>query len=84
MATQAYRLTFVLRLAGSDEDTMQQTVTIAAESTDEAVELAHFYRNGLPSEAIVSATLADANGAVLWSEQDGGAPDEVLLQEDQP
>ena len=84
MATQAYRLTFVLRLAGSDEDTTQQTVTIAAESTDEAVGPVRFYRDSLPSEAIVSATLADADGAVLWYEQNGGAPDEVLLQDDQP
>ena len=84
MAIQAYSLTFVLRLAGSDVDTMQQTVAIAAETVIEAIELSRFYRDGLPSGAIVSATLADADGVVLWTEQNGSAPDEVLLQDDQP
>ncbi|QGY03537.1 hypothetical protein MMSR116_17825 [Methylobacterium mesophilicum SR1.6/6] len=81
MATQPYRLTALLLLAGSNSDTTQQTVTIAAETTEEAVELAQVVRAGLPSEAVVSATLTDTNGTVLWSEQ-GGAPHEVLLQED--
>lgn len=75
MATQAYRLTFDLRLAGSEADTTRQTVTIAAPTTEEALELAQVYRSGLPSESVVSATLADAEGAVLWSDQAGGTPD---------
>lgn len=76
MSTQAYRLTFVLLLAGSDVGTTQQTVAISAESPDEAVEVAQRYRSALPSAAIVSATLADATGAVLWTEQNGGALDQ--------
>lgn len=40
MATQAYRLTFTLRLSGSDAGKTQQTLTIATETTDEAVEQA--------------------------------------------
>ena len=84
MATEAYRLTFILHLAGSDAGTTQQTVTIAAGSTNEAVELAQFYRAGLPSEAVMSAALTDADGAVLWSEQANGTPDATLLQEDRP
>jgi hypothetical protein len=46
MAIQAYQLTFFLRLAGSDADTMQQTVAIAAEAAIEAIRLTRFYRNG--------------------------------------
>jgi hypothetical protein len=84
MATQAYRLTFILRLAGTDAGTTQQTVTIATETTGEAVKLAQFYRAGLPSEALVSATLADAAGHVLWSEQAGSAPRMAQPQEDPP
>lgn len=84
MATQAYRLTFILRLAGSDAGTTQQTVTIATETTGEAVELAQFYRAGLPSEALVSATLADAAGHVLWSEQADSGPRMAPPQGDQP
>ena len=62
---------------------MQQTVTIAAEAADEAVELAQFYRAGLPGESVVSAMLADAEGEVLWSEQADSTSDAVLLQRDQ-
>lgn len=65
MATQAYRLTFLLRLAGSDTGTTRQTVTIATETTDEAVELAQFYRSELPSGSLCSATLTDAAGKVI-------------------
>ena len=83
MATQAYRLTFILRLVGSDAGTTQQTVTIATETTGEAVELAQFYRAGLPSESLVSATLADAAGHVLWSEQADNAPRVAPPQGDQ-
>lgn len=74
MAMQAYRLTFILRLSGSDADTTRQTVTITAETIEDAVEAAQFYRAGLPSEAVVSATLKDTNGTVLWSEQDSSDP----------
>ncbi|MGU3668422.1 hypothetical protein ACLBX9_29935 [Methylobacterium sp. A49B] len=74
MATQTYRLTFILRLSGSDADTTRQTVTIAAETIEDAVDLAQFYRAGLPSGAVISATLTDTNGAVLWSEQDSNDP----------
>jgi ABC-type proline/glycine betaine transport system substrate-binding protein len=84
MAMQAYRLTFTLRLAGSEADTTRQTVTIAAPTAGEAVELAQVYRSGLPKESVVSATLADADGAVIWSEQADGTPDAMLLQEDGP
>mgnify|MGYP006919979083 FL=1 len=84
MATEAYCLTFILHLAGSDAGTTQQTVAIAAGSTDEAVEIAQFYRTGLPSEAVISATIADADGTVLWSEQADGTHDATLLQEDGP
>lgn len=70
MATRAHRLTFLLRLAGSDAGLTLQTVTIATETVDEAVELAKFYRSDLPSDAVCSATLTDANGTVLWSERD--------------
>lgn len=79
MTTQAYRLTFTLRLAGSDADTTRQTVTIAAPTTEEALELAHVYRAGLPNESVVSATLADVNGAVLWSEQAAATTNATLL-----
>lgn len=84
MASQAYRLTFVLRVAGSEADTTQQTVTVATETVEEAVELARFYRAGLLGEAVVSATLTDAAGAVIWSEQGGGMPDVGPLKKDQP
>lgn len=84
MATRAYRLTFLLRLAGSDAGTTQQTVTVATETLDEAVELAQLYRSSLPSEALVSAALADAAGRVLWSEQADDAPRMALPQGDQP
>lgn len=83
MATQAYRLTFTLRLAGSDADTTRQTVTITSRTAKEAVELAKLYRSGLPSESVVSATLAAVDGAVLWSEQAAGTPDATLPQEDE-
>lgn len=84
MATQAYRLTFILRLVGSDAGTTQQTVTIATETTGEAVELAQLYRAGLPSEALVSATLADGAGHVLWSERADSAQRVAPPQGDQP
>ncbi|MCJ2021295.1 hypothetical protein MKK84_28415 [Methylobacterium sp. E-065] len=84
MATQVYRLTFVLRLTGSDAGTTQQAVTIAAPSMDEALELAQFYRAGLPSDAIASARLIDMAGEVIWSEQDSNASDGVTLRKDQP
>ena len=70
MAVQAYRLTFLLRLAGSDAGLTRQTVTIATETVDEAVELAKFYRSDLSSDAVCSATLTNAAGTVLWSEPD--------------
>lgn len=84
MATEAYRLTFILLLAGSDLGTMQQTVAVAAESPDEAVEVAQRYRSTLPSAAIVSATLADATGTVLWTEQNGGTLDQEPPVADRP
>ncbi|MCJ2017138.1 hypothetical protein MKK84_06820, partial [Methylobacterium sp. E-065] len=62
MATQAYRLTFVLRLTGSDAGTTQQTVTIAAPSTDEALELAQFYR---PTDANPAVQLS--NGGINFT-----------------
>jgi hypothetical protein len=65
MAIHARRLTFVLRLAGSDSDTTQQTVTIAVETAEEAVEFAQVYRAGLPREALCSAALTDASEAVI-------------------
>jgi len=68
MAIQAYSLTFILRLAGSDADTTRQTVTIAVGLADEAIELARLYRDGFPGESLCSATLTDASGAVIWSE----------------
>lgn len=68
MAMQAYRLTITLRLARSNADTTRLTVSIAAGSTDEAVDLAQFYRAGLPSEAVISVTLTGADEEVLWSE----------------
>lgn len=83
MTTSAYRLTFVLRLAGSDADTTQQTVTIAAETVDEAVEAAQSYRADLPTEAVISVTLADAAGDVIWSQTDTGTPG-AAPQKDQP
>jgi hypothetical protein len=84
MVRQGYRLTFVLLLAGSDLGTMQQTVAVAAESPDEAVEVAQRYRSTLPSAAIVSAILADATGAVLWSEQNSGGLDLEPPERDRP
>jgi hypothetical protein len=83
MAIQAYRLTFVLRLAGSDSGTTQQTVTIAVETPDEAVELAQFYRAGLPSESVCSAELTDTSGAEIWSERDDSRLRVKLPQKDQ-
>lgn len=84
MATQAYRLTFLLRLAGSGIGTTRQTVTIATETADEAVELARFYRSDMPNGSLCSATLTDAAGKVLWSEQGGDAPLETPPRKDQP
>ncbi|MEH3063688.1 MAG: hypothetical protein PGN33_13405 [Methylobacterium radiotolerans] len=84
MATQAHRLTFLLRLAGSDAGTTRQTVTITTETVDEAVELARFYRAGLPSESLISATLASASGDVLWSEQADTAAGSASLHKDRP
>ncbi|MCJ2065889.1 hypothetical protein MKK63_24740 [Methylobacterium sp. J-088] len=84
MATQAYRLTFLLRLAGSDTGTTRQTVTIATETKDEAVKLAQFYRSDMPDGSLCSATLTDADGQVLWSEQKSDAPHEATPQEDHP
>nr|WP_042671830.1 hypothetical protein [Methylobacterium sp. B34] len=84
MAMQAYRLTFYLHLAGSDAATTRQAVTIAAPTPGEAVELAQVYRSGPPREPVVCATLADADGAVLWSEHANSTPDATLLQEDGP
>jgi hypothetical protein len=57
MTIEAYRLTFVLRLASSDAGTAQQTATVATETGSEAVELAQLYRSGLPNEALVDPPL---------------------------
>lgn len=70
MAIRACRLTLTLRPAGPDAGTTRQTVTIATETTGEAVELARDYCSGLPNGAVCSAVLTDAAGAVLWSEQE--------------
>lgn len=61
---------------------MRQTVAIAAETAIEAIELARFYRDGLPSEALCSAMLTDASGTVIWSGPDRGEPDLNLFQKD--
>lgn len=83
MPIQAFRLTFVLRVPGTDTGTIQQTTTIATETVDEAVELAQFYWAGLPSESLCSATLADVTGAVIWSQRTNSTPDVMPLQKDQ-
>jgi hypothetical protein len=82
MAIQPYRLTVVLRSAVSDAGPTRRTATIAAETAEEAVELAQVFRAGMPSEAVVSATLTDTAGAVLWSERDGGEPDAAMRRRD--
>ena len=69
--------------AATGRGATHQTVTIAAESTDEAAELAQLYRAGLPSEAIISAPVADADGAVFWSDEGGDAPGTMPLKKDQ-
>lgn len=80
MATQAYVLSFVLRFAGSDSGTTRQMVSIAAETAEEAVDLARFYRAGLPTGSVCSTTLTDASGSVIWSEQE----QDGLNEEDHP
>jgi hypothetical protein len=71
MDTQAYLLTFIIYLAGSDASTTRQMVTIAAATAEKAVELAQFYKAGFPTESVCSTTLTDASGAVVWSEKNG-------------
>ena len=69
MDTQAYLLTFIIYLAGSDASATRQMVTIAAATAEEVVELAQFYKVWFPTESVCSTTLTDASGAVFWSEK---------------
>jgi hypothetical protein len=85
MAAQIYRLTCTLRRDGLSADTRCETVSVIADSVEEAIELAKLYRGSLPSAAISGATLTDVIGAVIWPEQpvrpdaEPGRPDEPAL-----
>ena len=71
MAAQTYRLTCTLRRCGLNAGTRCETVSIIADSIEEAIELAKFYLGSLPSAALSAATLNDITGAVIWPERSG-------------
>lgn len=77
MAAQAYRLILTLHLGGLNAGTRCETVSIIADSIEEAIELATLYQGSMPSAALSAATLTDITGAVIWAEQ-RGKPDVKL------
>ncbi|GJE13002.1 MULTISPECIES: hypothetical protein [Methylobacterium] len=83
MAVLAYSPAFLLRSTGSHAATIRRSVIVAAGSADEATEQAWFYRDGLPTESVCSATLTDASGALMGPEQYGSEPGLKLHREDQ-
>lgn len=71
MAAQTYRLTCTIHLGGLNAGTRCETVSIIADSIEEAIELAKLYQGSLPSAALSGATLTDITGAVIWPERSG-------------
>ena len=77
MAAQIYRLTCTLHFDGLNAGTRCKTVSIIADSIEDAIELAKLYQGSLPSAALSAATLTDITGAVIWPER-RGEPDVKL------
>ena len=77
MAAQTYRLACTLQPGGLNASTRCKTVSIIADSIEEAIELAKFYQGSLPSAALSDVTLTDITGAVIWPER-RGEPDVKL------
>ena len=69
MAVQTYRLICTLYRGGLNAGTRCETVSIIADSIEEAIELAKLYQGSVPSAALRAATLTDITGAVIWAEQ---------------